>query len=87
MCVRVDDGVLQDVDGPGHVSREDALCPARQPVGLCQQTPRQQVVAGGDLAVQDVLREDMGADTHNTDTVNIQYVCVYIYLCEDQFEF
>lgn len=37
--VRVHNGVLQDVDGPGHVRREDALRPARQQVGLCQQSP------------------------------------------------
>lgn len=36
VCVQVDDGVLQDVDRPGHVSEEDALRPARQPVGLGQ---------------------------------------------------
>lgn len=39
VCVRVHDGVLHDVDGSGHVVREDTLCPARQVVGFRQQSP------------------------------------------------
>lgn len=49
--LRVHDRIFQDVDRPSHVHGEDSLRPARQAVGLRQQSPGQQVVAGGDLAV------------------------------------
>lgn len=39
LCLRVHDGVLKDVDRPGHMGGEDALRPARQPVGFGQQSP------------------------------------------------
>lgn len=60
---RVYDGVLNDVDGARHAAWEERLGPARQPVSLHEQAPRQETVVCCHLPVHDVLREDMCADT------------------------
>lgn len=62
---RVHDGVLDDVDAPRHAGGEEALCPARQPVGLHQEAPGEEPVVRSHLAVHDVLCENMGAGGGN----------------------
>lgn len=59
----VHDGVLDDVDGARHAAWEERLCPARQPVGLHEEAPRQEKVVRRHLPVHHVLCEDMGANT------------------------
>lgn len=61
----VHDRVLQDVDGVGDIGWEEALCPARHPVGLGQEPPREQLVVRRHLPVHDVLGQDMFAETGN----------------------
>lgn len=60
----VHNGVLDDVDAARHAAWEERLGPARQPVGLHKEAPRQEEVVRRHLPVHHVLREDMGADTH-----------------------
>lgn len=57
----VHDRVLQDVDGVGDIGWEEALCPARHPVGLGQEPPREQLVVRRHLPVHDVFGQDMFA--------------------------
>ena len=65
---RVNDGVLHDVDGAGHVGGEHLLGPARQAVGLGEEASGEKPVVGGDLPIDHILREHMCA-AGNTDTL------------------
>lgn len=38
VCVRVHDGVLQDINCAGHVVGKDALRPSWEVVGFCEQS-------------------------------------------------
>lgn len=58
---RVHDGVLHNVHGARHASGEEALGPARQPVGLGEEPSGEEPVVCGHLAVHDVLRENVSA--------------------------
>lgn len=58
---RVHNGVLNDVHRARHSGRKEALCPARQPVGLHQEASREQPVVRSHLPVHNILCENMGA--------------------------
>lgn len=47
----------------GDIGWEEALCPARHPVGLGQEPPREQLVVRRHLPVHDVFGQDMFAKT------------------------
>lgn len=58
----VHDGVLDDVHRAGHAGGEQALCPARKPIGLHQEASGEEPVVRSHLPVHNVLCENMGAD-------------------------
>lgn len=60
--LEVHDRVLQDVDRVGDVGWEEALCPARHPVGLGEEPPGEQLVVRRHLPVHDVFSQDMFAN-------------------------
>lgn len=66
----VHDGVLDDVDRARHPAWEEGLGPARQPVGLHEEAPRQQEVVRCHLPVHHIFREDVGADTQKAEDKN-----------------
>lgn len=57
----VHDGVLDYINTARHASREEAFCPARQPVGLHEEASGEEPVVRCHLSVHNVLCENMGA--------------------------
>ncbi len=65
----VDHRILDDVNRTRKISREDALGPARETIGLRQEPPGQEEVIRRHLAEDYILRQNMSAE-RNTFTVS-----------------
>lgn len=84
---RIHDGVLNNVHTARHASREEPLCPARQPIGLHQEASGEKPVVRSYLPVHNVFCEDMGADEHrNTNTCQL-VVTFRFHIVSDKFQF
>lgn len=64
----VDDRILDDVNRPRQIPREEALRPARQAIGLRKEPPGQETVVWRHLAKNDVLCQNVIAERNTVKT-------------------